>query len=374
MKIVCWGKMYPPDVGGIEVITRSVADGLSAAGHAVEVVVFGGDRHERYHDGAITVHRTPARMRLWSQPLSLYYVLTAVRVAWTADIVYIHVPNMIAVLPLLVLPRGKKILLHWHSDYVGGGLVGFLGSILERYLARRADGIVVTSDAYANSSLPLQPWQAKLSIVPLGIKDRRPAAKPGDLPIGLLSFLDGRPFALAIGRLVPYKGFDLLISAAALLFDSTVVVIVGSGPSENMLRDQIARNGLSNKVFLTGAVDILTRDALYAHASLYVSASVTRAEAFGVTLVEAMTYGLPLVVPRIAGSGVPWVAGEAGQIFEVGNSAALAAAIDRLTKNPAEASEKAAMARSRFERMFTEEKMWADLSAMVAKLALAPER
>ncbi|MEG3085058.1 glycosyltransferase [Sphingomonas sp. PB2P12] len=371
MKIVCWGKMYPPDVGGIEVITRSVADGLSAAGHEVEVVVFGGDRHERYHDGAITVHRTPVRMSLWSQPLSVDYLLTAVRVAWTADIVHIHVPNMIAVLPLMLLPRGKTVLLHWHSDYIGRGPVGFLGRILERYIARRADRIIVTSDAYASSSLPLQRWRAKLSIIPLGIKDRCQANKPGDLPQEFQSFLDGRPFGLSVGRLVPYKGFDLLVAAAKLLPQSTVVVIVGSGPSETMLRDRIVREGLNDRIFLTGAVDSKIRDALYAHAAFYVSASVTRAEAFGVTLVEAMSYGLPLVVPQIAGSGVPWVAGEAGQVFEVGDSAGLATAINRITTSPAEASEKSAIARRRFERMFTEEKMWARLNTTVEELAVA---
>ena len=374
MKIVCWGKQYPPDVGGIEFATRSLARGLCAAGHEVEVVVFGGERHRRYRDGAIAVHRTPMGARLWSQPLSLQYLSTAVRVAGKADIVHIHVPNMMAVLPLLLLPRGKKVLLHWHADYVGGGLVEFLARILERYLARRADRIIVTSQAYAESSLSLQGWREKLSIIPLGIDDPAPASAMRELPPKLLSFLGGRHFALSVGRLVPYKGFDVLIAAARLLRTPTAVVIAGSGSCEAMLRERIDREGLGGRIFLAGAVDGETRSALYAHAAVYVSASVTRAEAFGVTLLEAMSYAVPLIVSRIAGSGVPWVAGEAGQVVEVGDSAALAAAIDRVACTPAEASKWSTLARTRFERLFTEERMWAQMNETVEELGPVSRR
>ena len=73
------------------------------------------------------------------------------------------------------------------------------------------------------------------------------------------------------------------------------------------LESQITKQGLQNKVYLLGRLSDYSLSSLFRQASVYCMTSLDRAEAFGVVLVEAMSYGLPIVATEIKGSGVPWV-------------------------------------------------------------------
>jgi len=354
------GKFYPPDNGGIESVTAALARGAAAAGMATTVLCFEEHGRGNAQDGAVTVRRVPA-IKIASQPLSLAYMREAVQRARRADIVHVHLPNMLAALAVTGIGPGPKIVLHWHSDVVGKGLLAHLTRPIERAMLRRADKVICTSQAYADASPTLRPFVGRVAVVPLGVADvptrqDDPATLRAALPPALRQHVDGRPLVLCVGRLVPYKGYATLIEAVAHLRSNAALVIVGGGPLQADLQARIDRAGCGERIRLAGRVDESTLGRLRSAASIFCMPSVERSEAFGVSLVEAMAAGLPLVATRIEGSGVPWVNlhDESGLNVAPGNAQELAAALDRLLQDEALRARLAAGARSRYERLFTE--------------------
>ncbi|WBH17823.1 glycosyltransferase [Sphingomonas radiodurans] len=105
---------------------------------------------------------------------------------------------------------------------------------------------------------------------------------------------------VAAGRLVPAKGFDTMLEAAALLKARGVtytLTIYGEGPLRDALVAQVARLGLGDHVTLPGTTDSLSAEL--AAAGLVVSSS--RREGFGNVLIEAMAVGTPVLATRAGG-------------------------------------------------------------------------
>ena len=99
---------------------------------------------------------------------------------------------------------------------------------------------------------------------------------------------------LAAGRLVPQKGFDLLIEAFSLIVDEVPdwkVKIFGSGKDKDLLQDMINEKHLYNHVLLMGPTKEIEKELM--NASIYALSS--RFEGFGMVIVEAMQCGVPVV-------------------------------------------------------------------------------
>lgn len=361
-KIVHIGKYYAPEAGGIENVTYSIAKGGVNAGFKVTVVCFGKNHPEDVEimDG-VEVIRTSIDKLIASQPLGLKYMMSSIKEARKADIVHVHLPNMLGALCCLIIGKRPRLLLHWHSDVINKGILAVLLRPLEKALLKRADVVVATSQAYAEASPLLQDFKNKVTIVPIGVPD---VVSPGsgedhahNLPLALQEKLAGKKLVLAVGRLVEYKGFNVLIEAAKSLNDNARVVIVGDGPLRDNLKALIVQHGLENKVYLAGRLSDASLKALFARAAVYCLPSVNRAEAFGVVLVEAMAHGIPVVATEIFGSGVPWVNqhGVSGLNVAVGDPVALAAACNQLLANDSVRNRFAEGARQRFTAEFTED-------------------
>lgn len=138
---------------------------------------------------------------------------------------------------------------------------------------------------------------------------------------------------LAAGRLVPQKGFDLLIEAFAKIVDKAPdwkVKIFGAGKDKEMLQDMIAERHLYNNVLLMGPTQEiekeLTKSSIYALSS--------RFEGFGMVIVEAMQCGVPVVsfdCPK--GPGEIIAHNEDGILVEDGNIDAFADALLELIED-----------------------------------------
>ena len=357
-KIIHFGKYYLPDSGGIESVTVSVAKGAVAAGHAVTVVCFAKSLSvpTEVMDG-VTVVRAPIGKLVASQPLGLKYFNNCLAAARDADIVHLHAPNMLGALCALFIKRKTRLLVHWHSDVINKGWLGYLTRPLEKALLRRADCIVATSRVYADSSPSLQPFKNKIKVVPIGVADPVRGDAALALPPELEKRIDGRRVVLAVGRLVPYKGFDVLLQAAPALPADAVVVIVGSGPFQKELCQAAAVPPIKDRVILAGRLSDAELQALFARATMYCLPSTYRAEAFGVVLLEAMAHGLPIVATEIAGSGVPWVNQHAvsGLNVPVNDAQRLAAACNEILGSDTFRQKYAEGARQRFLDIFTED-------------------
>jgi glycosyltransferase involved in cell wall biosynthesis len=156
--------------------------------------------------------------------------------------------------------------------------------------------------------------------------------------------------------LVPYKGFNVLIQAAQQLPKDSVVVIVGGGPLQQELQQAIKSAGVRDRVVLAGRLSDAALHALFERAILYCLPSTYRAEAFGVVLLEAMAYGLPIVASDIPGSGVPWVNqhGLSGLNVPVEDAKALADACNQILTSEVLRRKFSQGARQRYLAEFTE--------------------
>jgi len=264
---------------------------------------------------------------------------------------------MLGALCALFIPARTRLLVHWHSDVLNKGFLGKILHPLETALLRRANRIVATSKVYADASETLALFKNKIAVVPIGVPDAKHDGSDCQLPAALESLIGSRKIVLSVGRLVPYKGFDVLIQAAQQLVKDSVVVIVGGGPLQQELQQAITRGRGEDRVVLTGRLSDAALHALFERAALYCLPSTYRAEAFGVVLLEAMTYGLPIVSSNIPGSGVPWVNqhGLSGLNVPIGDAKALANACNQILGSKELRSRLSKGARQRFLAEFTED-------------------
>ena len=359
-KIVHFGKYYFPDHGGIESVTRGLAEGAASIGHSVTVVCFKRSPSPDFEviDG-VRVVRAPTAAIAASQPLGLRYVWRCLRESYKADIVHLHAPNMLGALCCLLLRRSIRVVVHWHSDVIGKPLIGRLFRPLENALLVRADRVIATSRAYIEGSEALRRVVAKTTVIPIGMRDPTMRGREDHLtklPEGLRNWITGSRLILSIGRLVPYKGFEYLIQAAKEFRNDAVLVIVGDGPLHASLRASIDEEGLGDRVFLAGRVGDEALHELFSRAEVFCLASVSRAEAFGVVIVEAMAHALPVVATAIPGSGVPWVNqhGVTGLNVPVRDPTALAMACNKILDSDQERVRLSVGSRNRFDSEFLE--------------------
>jgi glycosyltransferase involved in cell wall biosynthesis len=357
-KIVHFGKFYYPDPGGIERVTVSLSCGATRYGHSVTVVCFKRSAaiREEVIDG-VKVIRSPISKMLSSQPIGFNYFFECVRAAKNADIVHLHAPNILAALCTLFIRRKSRLLVHWHSDVINKGFLGELVRPLEFAMLRRAEKVIAASPVYANFSVAVAPFRRKIEVVPYGTASNTIDVDHSDFFHSILTKFEGRKLVLAVGRLVPYKGFEVLIKAAQELCDDSFVVIVGSGPLESEIKRLIVDAKLEERVILAGRLNDADLQALFERATIFCLPSIHRAEAFGVVMIEAMAHGVPIVASDIPGSGVPWVNehGVSGLNVPIGNPIALARACNEILTSPELHYKLSQGARKRYIAEFTEE-------------------
>ena len=116
-------------------------------------------------------------------------------------------------------------------------------------------------------------------------------------------YVHPRPYILGIGRVVPQKGFDLLIDAYARLTyrlpDAPDLVIAGDGPERERLKMQAEALGLSERVHLIGRADRPQAVSLFHGCEFFVLPS--RQEPQGIVSLEAMACAKPIVAARVGG-------------------------------------------------------------------------
>jgi len=169
--------------------------------------------------------------------------------------------------------------------------VGFPWKILRRLTYRRARAVVAQTTVGAgwlNAHCP----GARTCVIPNPVTWPLPKLPPSLQPGDVLAH--DRKFVLAVGRLHEQKGFDHLIRIFADIVEyhsDWHLVIIGEGPERSTLENLRHSLGLDDRVHLPGRVGNLAD--WYGRATLYTLTS--RFEGFPNTLIEAMSYGLPVV-------------------------------------------------------------------------------
>jgi glycosyltransferase involved in cell wall biosynthesis len=369
MRILHLGKFYPPHKGGMETVLRLVAEGLLAGGHEVRVLVAGDGVHARREDlpGAPGALLRAGVVATWqSQPLTvdLARLLRRELGTFAPDLVHLHVPNPLACAAWLAasatVPGRRRLppLAVWHhADIVRQRLTGPLVRPVVRRCLDRAAGICVSSESLRQRARDLAGRGERVAVIPFGIDPRPLAATPtGEGPL------------LFVGRLVRYKGLDVLLRAVADL-PRARLDIIGTGPQAPLLARRLVALRLQGRVRLLGEVPDADLPGHLARARALVLPSRDRSETFGLSLLEAMAAGVPVIASDLP-TGVRELCrpGETGWLAAPGDARSLRAALAAALDDPDEARRRGARGRALVRARYTRDHMVAALVRWYGRL------
>lgn len=306
----------PPIVSGVATCIGRLATGLTDRRHHVKVI-------SCLQIGRVTLGE-------WRLSSFLAHWPRIARELRHFDVVNVHgpVPTMSDVFLSLAdfLPAHHRpaIVYTHHSpiDILRAPRMSVLYNRLHKSLALRADRIVASSQHYAHEHHSR--YGPRVQTIPWGT-DKRPAAlqrtsrDPGELRV------------LFVGQMRPYKGVETLLAAAAGQ-PWLKLTLVGQGPAFAKYQRLAQRLGVRNARF-AGRLPDAELAAEYAANDVIVLPSVTRAEAFGLVLVEGMASGCVPVASDLP--GVRDVAGPTGVLVPPADPAALRDALRGLAADGA---------------------------------------
>jgi glycosyltransferase involved in cell wall biosynthesis len=204
--------------------------------------------------------------------------------------------------------------------------------------------------ACARHVITTSPSTARLLIADYAVPaDRLSTVRPGTDRAVMRPRASGPTIdLLAVGSVVPRKGYDVLVSALAKIPDLAWHLTVAGdrhrdAETAQRIDAEIARLGLAGRVTFAGAVAPERLMALYAAADLFVLPS--RFEGYGMAYAEAIAHGVPVVGTQ-AGAVPDTVPAGAGVLVQPDDVDALAAVLRRLLENPRERERLAAGARA----------------------------
>ncbi|HJS77997.1 MAG TPA: glycosyltransferase [Burkholderiales bacterium] len=372
LRILQHVKSFHTTRGGVERVVEELVPELNRLPDVEADVLCQGPEARAYAlpgKGRVTQAKTD--LELGGASLSRGDFRQWVRAAGRYDIVHVHLPWPQSNLNLFLKRFDGAVVVHWHSDIVRQRMLYAGFQWLERWLLHRADRICVTSPKLLAESAGLEGFRGKAVAVPIGMPESAHEIGADEIR-ALRERHSARTLVFALGRLVPYKGFEHLVRAAALLKGNAAILIGGDGPLAAGLRSLIAQLGVAGKVKLLGALSDRDVELHMRACDVFCLPSVQKSEAFGIVQVEAMRAGRPVVSTRIRGSGVDWVNqdGVTGYTVPVGDAQALAQALNRFAGDTPIARRLGEAARRRYEAHFTARGMAEAVRAVYQSLRL----
>jgi rhamnosyl/mannosyltransferase len=257
----------------------------------------------------------------------------------------------------------------YHSDIVRQRvwLAGYR-PLLSRVLDR-VDLIIASSPNMVEHSEFLAPRADKCRVIPFGIHTERYQATP-EIEARAAELRRGhrRPIVLFVGRLIYYKGADVLVKAMTGV--DADLVMIGRGPLEGELRESAVARRISDRVTFLPPVDDDELVAWYHAADVFCLPSVARSEAFGLVQLEAHASGTPVVSTNLT-TGVPFVNQHetTGLVVEPGDVEGLASALHSLCSDDALRARLGKAARARALADFTMDRMIEETAAVYREVA-----
>ncbi len=368
-------------IGGAETCLLHVVRALGG-----EVLLFqDGPLHARLRDqGArVTLPRARPDLRAIRRDRGLLRALPALvgiiglirdigRIAAVHDLVYCNSQKSFVLGALASWLHRRPLLWHLH-DILDRSHFGWFQIRLVVGLAnRRAERVVVPSKAVADAFLAAGGRPSLVVLVRNGVPVPPCSADaPGravlrrdlELPAG---FLFG-----VFSRLAPWKGQHVALAALALLPDAGCVIagdaLFGEQDYLMSLRAQADRLGVTERVRFLGHRDDVT--TLMRAVDVVVHPSIDP-EPFGLTLVEAMLAGTPVVASWAGAAAEILDGGQAGVLVPPGDPLALVTALEQCRSRPEAAARRAARARRHAERHFNVERLQHDMRELVSGMTV----
>ncbi len=204
---------------------------------------------------------------------------------------------------------------------------------LDRAMVGQADA-VLANGAYG-ASLIKQAYGRDARVITHGV-DFAPATNRQIAAARARLGLTARhKIVLTVNHLHPRKRIDLFIDTIAQLKQPAVGLIVGKGPEQDALKAQVAGLGLDERIIFAGFVAEDELAAIYGLADVYLHTG--KQESFGLSVIEALALGVPVVSVDEGGPRDTVREGQSGHLASA-DPVALAAAVDDLLADPARAA------------------------------------
>lgn len=334
LRILQVNKAYYPHIGGIESLVRTYARELMKYPDIeMQVLVCQDGRGKTAQEviEGVPVTRAGSMGTLASCPVSLSFFRLFGKMAKNADVILFHMPFPLGDLACLLSGFKGKVVLAWHSDVVKQKkLLTFYKPVLMRFL-KRADVIITATRGHIDSSAFLPEFREKCRVIPYGIDADKYINAPAKPILTEKLLCENSLKVLFAGRLVYYKGVDVLLRAFEYVHDSELF-IVGDGILREELETEAQKCG--GRVHFLGVLSDEDLKAAFRDCDIFVLPSVANSEAFGIVQLEAMVYGKPVINTSLP-TGVPFVSihGETGITVPPSDEKALARAINSLAKD-----------------------------------------
>jgi glycosyltransferase involved in cell wall biosynthesis len=324
MKILLESRAFHPSVGGLEMMSRGLASAWQGAGHAIRIVTITPlDGHSELENLSVLRSPSPNAMRRHVQWADVF-------VQSGVSLRSLHWPLLTAT-PLVII----------HHNLLAGGQ----DTDVRAWLKRRAThlGINVAVSSPVASTVP-----GPVLRIPNAFNPMFDQPNVGDVD---------RDGLLFVGRLVSTKGVDVALQALKRLRNRGTDVwltICGDGPERNALEREAARNDIAERVRFEGWTDPHELVHRYRSAELLLLPSTY--ESFGITALEAIASGCPVVASNTG--GLPEAVGECGLLAPPDDPVALAEAIERALRKDVRRDLRSAMSahvdRHRIDRIATD--------------------
>ncbi len=321
--IVMLNKAYPPWVGGVERHVKDISEALASRGWRVSVICCNSGCFEtKEWINGVNIIRVPRLGTLLSLPIVTRFFKRLEELK--PDIVHIHTPFPLGWFAANQVLEQCPIVCTWHSDIIRQRLLKPVYWPFERLFLSRCDRIITTSPKLLENSSALKSFKHKCEVIPLAVMNHL-QIEPSYAMNQIRSLIKS-PYILFVGRLVGYKGLNYLIQAMDHV--DANLLIVGDGPQKEKLHRMASHN---SRIHFLGERRDEDLPFLYQHASVFVLPSITRNEAFGYVLLDAMQHGCPVISTNLP-TGVSWVNQheKTGLVISPRNPSAIAEALNRI--------------------------------------------
>lgn len=356
MRVLHFYKNALPDsLGGVEQVIDQIARGTGLLGVKNTVLALSNlPRPDKNIINGYELIRAKRNFELASNGFSWQSIALFRDLVNEVDLIHYHFPWPFADLVHTIINPKKPTIVTYHSDIIRQKILLPIYRPLMHQFLKSVDHIVATSPNYLNTSLTLQSYKHKTSVIPIGL-DSRSYPKPDSNLVKFYKARFGDRFFLFIGAFRYYKGLSFLIEAARTM--PFPIVIAGTGSIENKLKNEVLRHELKN-IFFVGQVTEEGKSALLESCFSVVFPSHLRSEAFGVTLLEGAMFAKPLISCEI-GTGTSFINidQKTGLVIPPASPEALSNATKWLWSNSEAALRMGKNARIRYENLFTARQM-----------------
>lgn len=351
MRILQFGKFFPPHIGGMESFIFDLTEELSRKVKCDVLCSNSKNKTTLENKKSYCIIRTASFGEIFSTSISPAMIWWLKKIGNKYDIIHLHFPDPMANLAYFLARPKTKLILHWHSDIIRPKKLLPFYEPLQNWLLKRAEKIIATSPNYLENSKYLKKYKTKCVPIPLGLNSKKLKINK-NLVQKIKNLYNDKPIIFTLGRLIYYKGFEYLIEALKDI--NGYLLIGGSGPLRKKLEEQIEELNLKKKVILLGKIKKEELGSYYQACDLFCLPSIYKSEAFGLVQLEAMYFGKPIVSTNIPGSGVKWVNQNniTGLVVPPKDNKALAEAINKILKNPELKKKFGENAQRRFEKEF----------------------